>query len=122
MKPYRQMMRGWAAVRHDAARRRPVVVAAAIVEGLVIIAAAAAARGRRPLGEPADLQRLRGLDEGGEHVLRHVGLALVHVLDQRLEVLVVDVGEDDDGLLVVGVRGAEDGLEFRNEVINRSPS
>ena len=58
-------------------------------------------------------------------MLGDVGLALVHVLDQRLEVLVVDVGEDDDGLLVVGVRGAEDGLEFRNEVMilmNRSPS
>ena len=46
-----------------------------------------------------------------EHVLRHVGLALVHVLDERLQVLKVDVVEDDDGLLVVHVGVAEERLQ-----------
>ena len=63
--PHRHMMRG-AAVGDHAARRRPVVMAIVVV-GLVIVAAIAAARGRRPLGEPADLKVLCGPDEGGEH-------------------------------------------------------
>ena len=48
-------------------------------------------------------------------MLGDVGLALVHVLDERLEVLEVDVLEDDQRLLVVHVRGPEDGLQSGNE-------
>lgn len=51
------------------------------------------------------------LDEGRQHVLRHVGLALVHVLDQRLQVLELDVAEHDERGLVRTGGGPEHGLE-----------
>ena len=73
--PHRHMMRG-AAVGDHAARRRPVVMAVVVV-GLVIVAAISAARGRRPLGEPADLEVLCGPDEGGEHVTSWSHMATV---------------------------------------------
>ena len=37
-----------------------------------------------PVTQAADLEGLGGLDEGGEHVLGHVGLPFVHVLHQAL--------------------------------------
>ena len=44
---------------------------------------------------------LGGLDEGGEHVLGHVGLPFVHVLHQALEVIEINILHDNHGGLVV---------------------
>ena len=51
--------------------------------------------------QTSDLERLRGLDEGGQHVLGHVGLPLVHVLHQALQVIEINILHDDHGRLVV---------------------
>ena len=61
----------------------------------------------RSITQTPDLQRLRRLDEGGQHLLGHVGLALVHVLHQALEDVKVHVLHDDDGMLVQKKRGFE---------------
>ena len=104
-------MRG--AAVHDAPARPVVMAAVAVVEGLVIVSAASAG-GRRALCEPSNLQRLRRPDERGEHVLRDVCLSLVHVLDERLQILVVDVVKEDHRLLVARLTVPEHGLEARN--------
>ena len=60
-----------------------------------------------------DLQRLCRLDEGGQTVLRHVGLPLVHVLHQALEIVKLDILHDDDGVLVIEERGLEELLKYQ---------
>jgi len=55
-------------------------------------------------GQPADFERLRGLDKAGQLGLWDGGLALVHEVDDALHLPASDVLEDDDGVLarVVG--------------------
>ena len=65
----------------------------------------------RAFCQAPDLERLGCPDEGLEHVLRHVGLTFVHVLDQGLEVVEVDVLHEDDRMLVVQIRRSKESLE-----------
>ena len=54
-----------------------------------------------PVTQTSDLERLGRLYEGGQHVLGHVGLALVHVLHQALEVVELNVLHNDHWMLVI---------------------
>ena len=54
-----------------------------------------------PVTQTADLQGLRRLDEGGKHLLGHVGLPLVHVLHQALQVIEIHILHDNHGRLVI---------------------
>jgi len=67
-------------------------------------------------GQPADFERLRGLDKAGQLGLWDGGLALVHEVDDALHLPASDVLEDDDGVLarVVG----EDFLKVGAEKVN----
>ena len=49
--------------------------------------------------QPPDLQGLGGPEEGPQLVLGHVDLALVHVLDNILELGPTDVAKYDDRML-----------------------
>ena len=56
--------------------------------------------------------------EALQHTLADVGLAPVHVLDQRLEVLEVDVLQHDHRGLILEVAGAKEILRrIRNTVV-----
>ena len=65
------------------------------------------------LGQSPDLEGLRGLDEGGKHMLRDISLALVHIFDKRLEVLEIHIFHHDHGMLVVEEGGFEQRLKER---------
>ena len=64
--------------------------------------------------QTAHLERLCSLNEGREAVLGHVGLPLVHVLHQALEIVKLNVLHDDDGVLVIEERGLEQLLKYQN--------
>ena len=51
------------------------------------------------VGEAADPQTLGTLEEGVEGVLGHVDLAVVHELEQGVQVVVADITEHDDRVL-----------------------
>ena len=65
------------------------------------------------LREAADLQRLRRLDEGGKHVLRHVGLPFVHIFHQTFQVVEIHIFHDNYRVLVMQEGGFEKLLQER---------
>ncbi len=65
--------------------------------------------------EPLDLQAPCGLDEGGEVLLQHVDLPVVHVLHELLEVVRGHVLEVHDGMLVGPVRSPRAGQDGAEE-------
>jgi hypothetical protein len=64
-------------------------------------------------GQAPDLERFRGLDEAGQLGLWDRGLALVHEVDNALDLPSSDVLEDDDWVLAGVVH--EDFLKVRTE-------
>ena len=75
-----------------------------------------------PGGEAANLEALCGLDEALELGLGHGGLALVHEVDDALDLPAEDVVEHDDGVLagVVLEDLAEVGAEGKGNEVNFS--